>query len=411
MTVVWQSVRIGDAFRVVNGGTPKTGVASFWGGPHAWITPAEMGNRASPFISASERTLTEEGLRVGAELVPPQSIILSTRAPIGHLVINEVPMAFNQGCKGLIPSAAIDTKFAYYFLLANVPLLNSLGTGATFKELSSGKLKEVQFSYPSLAEQRRIVAILDEAFEAIATAKVNTETNFQNARHLFATNHEAVFGAIGETVARARLGDIATFRNGINYTKQSKGTTVQIIGVKEFQDHFWAPLDNLDSVKLDGDLSAADALAEGDILTVRSNGNPELIGRCMVVGALANRVVHSGFTIRISVDRKVALPEYVCQFLKSPAVRRGLVDGGNGVNIKSLNQGMLAEIVLPLPPLVMQREVTAKIQKMSSHINRLSEVGRRKLAALDELKQSLLHQAFTGQLTAKTADRQLAEAA
>ena len=87
----WQVKPIGDVFRVVNGGTPKTGVATYWDGPHAWITPAEMGGLESPFISISRRTLTEEGLRVGAELVPPGSIILSTRAPIGHLVSTKCP--------------------------------------------------------------------------------------------------------------------------------------------------------------------------------------------------------------------------------------------------------------------------------------------------------------------------------
>jgi len=109
-----------------------------------------MGNLDTPYISGSRRTLTDEGLRTGAELVPAGSIILSSRAPIGHLVINEIPMAFNQGCKGLIPLPAVDTKFAYYFLLTNVPLLESLGTGATFKELSGGKLKEVSFHFPEL---------------------------------------------------------------------------------------------------------------------------------------------------------------------------------------------------------------------------------------------------------------------
>ena len=152
-----------------------------------------MGNLETPFISESRRTLTDEGLRTGAELVPAGSIILSSRAPIGHLVINGIPMAFNQGCKGLIPSPAIDTKFAYYFLLTNVPLLESLGTGATFKELSGGKLKEVLFQFPELGEQRRIVTLLDEAFANIATAKANVEKNLQNARNFFYGQLQAIF--------------------------------------------------------------------------------------------------------------------------------------------------------------------------------------------------------------------------
>ena len=170
-----------------------------------------MGNLDTPYISESRRTLTDEGLRTGAELVPAGSIILSSRAPIGHLVINEIPMAFNQGCKGLLPSPAIDTKFAYYFLLTNVPLLESLGTGATFKELSSGKLKEVLFQFPELGEQRRIVTLLDEAFADIATAKANAEKNLQNARELFSTQLQVVFGETGKDWIKTTIGEHIRF--------------------------------------------------------------------------------------------------------------------------------------------------------------------------------------------------------
>ena len=76
-------------------------------------------------------------------MLPPHSVILSSRAPIGHLVINTAPMATNQGCKGLIPGHEVDHKFLYYYLSSIVDLLNALGTGATFKELSGRRLKEV----------------------------------------------------------------------------------------------------------------------------------------------------------------------------------------------------------------------------------------------------------------------------
>jgi type I restriction enzyme S subunit len=215
---------------------------------------------------------------------------------------------------------------------------------------------------------------------------------------LIETLHQSVFANAGEGWIEQKLGDIASFRNGLNYTKQSKGQTVRIIGVKDFQNHFWAPIDDLDSVTLDGELSETDSLVEGDILSVRSNGNPALIGRCMLVGVLSGPVSHSGFTIRIRLHRSGALPQYVCQFLKSQEVRRKLVDGGNGANIKSLNQGTLAAVVVPLPPVEIQQKLVARIEAMSDETNRLADVAARKLAALDELKQSLLHQAFSGAL-------------
>jgi len=172
----WQKKTLGAVCEVMNGGTPKTGVPEYWDGNHLWITPAEMGKRLSPYVGDTERKITDLGLRnSSAQMLPPNSVILSSRAPIGHLVINTEPMATNQGCKGLIPGSQLHYKFLYYYLSSIVDLLNSLGTGATFKELSGGKLKEVTIPVPTLPEQLRIVGILDEAFADIGIVKANAE--------------------------------------------------------------------------------------------------------------------------------------------------------------------------------------------------------------------------------------------
>ena len=206
--VGWETKTIGDVCDVMNGGTPKTGVPEYWDGNHWWITPAEMGKRLSPYVSDTERKITDLGLRdSSARILPPNSVILSSRAPIGHLVINTEPMGTNQGCKGLIPSRQREHKFLYYYLSSIVDLLNSLGTGATFKELSGGKLKEV--TVPPLAEQQRIVGLLDEAFEGLATAKANAEKNLQNARALFESHLQSVFTQRGPGWVEKRLGDEA----------------------------------------------------------------------------------------------------------------------------------------------------------------------------------------------------------
>ncbi|MDF5707684.1 MAG: hypothetical protein PUP90_08375 [Nostoc sp. S4] len=93
-----------------------------------------------------------------------------------------------------------------------------------------------------------------------------------------------------------KLGDIAAFRNGLNFTKSSKGESIKIIGVKDFQNYFWIQEAQLDSVTIDAELKEIDILCKGDILTVRSNGNKELIVRCLLAGALSEKTSHSGFT-------------------------------------------------------------------------------------------------------------------
>ena len=307
-------------------------------------------------------------------------------------------MATNQGCKGLVPKADLDCKYLYYYLASIVQLLNDLGTGATFKELSGGKLKEVPLPVPPLPEQHRIVAILDAAFDGIATAKANAEQNLQNARALFESHLQKVFTERGEGWRTVPLGEMAAFRNGINFTKSSKGTPIKILGVKDFQNHYWAPFEDFDSIIPDGVVPDSDTLIEGDIVFVRSNGNPDLIGRCLLIGKLPERTTHSGFTIKARLHSGEVMPAYLCQFLKSNSTRREMIDGGNGANIKSLNQGTLSRIVVPFPSRAKQAEIVRRLESLQVETQRLESLYRQKLAALDELKKSLLHRAFSGAL-------------
>jgi type I restriction enzyme S subunit len=224
MKAGWQLKAIGAVCDVVNGGTPKTGVSEYWDGPHQWITPAEMGKRASPYIAETERTITDLGLQnSSARMLPPHSVILSSRAPIGHLVINTETMATNQGCKGLVPDASVEHKFLYYYLTSIVGLLNDLGTGATFKELSGGKLKEVTIPVPPKSEQRRIVSILDEVFDGIATAKAGAEKNLQNARALFESQLQSIFAQKHNGWIQTTIGDQLTLQRGFDITKGQQG--------------------------------------------------------------------------------------------------------------------------------------------------------------------------------------------
>ncbi|MGI9311533.1 MAG: restriction endonuclease subunit S [bacterium] len=205
---------ISEVCRVVNGGTPKTSVSEYWGGPHAWITPAEMGKLDSPFKQTTRRTLTNEGLgKCTASLLPEFSVVLSSRAPIGHLIINEVPMATNQGCRGLIPCDQLHFKFLYHFLAGNVPLLNDLGAGTTFKELSSTKLKEVKIPFPPRANQERIAETLD---------KISRKTNSlvrigeQKLAHLDELKQSILHKAFaGELIANHQATDRALSEAGV----------------------------------------------------------------------------------------------------------------------------------------------------------------------------------------------------
>jgi type I restriction enzyme S subunit len=108
----------GEVCEIVNGGTPDTKVKEYWDGEHLWITPKDnMGKLNSIFVDETERKITDSGLKnSSAKLLPIKSIILSSRAPIGHLAINKKPMSTNQGCKGIVPKKVLYFEFLYHFL-------------------------------------------------------------------------------------------------------------------------------------------------------------------------------------------------------------------------------------------------------------------------------------------------------
>ena len=167
----WPRVRLGEVCEIVLGGTPSTHNTSFWGGGIPWLTPGEMRKLTSRYVEHTERTLTEAGLAAGSRLCPARSVVLSTRAPIGYVFINTVSMATNQGCKTLVPSAALSPEYLYYNLLGRTDELNALGTGTTFKELATGDLKKLLIPLPPLTIQWRIAAKLDLLCDIVAKRK------------------------------------------------------------------------------------------------------------------------------------------------------------------------------------------------------------------------------------------------
>ncbi|HEY9800461.1 MAG TPA: restriction endonuclease subunit S [Leptolyngbyaceae cyanobacterium] len=264
---------------------------------------------------------------------------------------------------------------------------------------------QIEFAFPPLSEQKRIVAILDEAFEGIDRAIANTEKNLTNASELFETYLNAIFTKKGKGWTEKKLGDIATFRNGLNFTKSSKGESIKIVGVKDFQNYFWIQEDQLDSVTIDAELKEIDILRKGDILTVRSNGNKELIGRCVLAGDLSQKTSHSGFTIRIRIESEDIYPQFIVYSLKSRYIRKQLIESGGGISISSLNQQGLSLIILSFPNFLEQKTIVANIDELAAETQRLETIYQKKIAALNELKQSILRKAFTGELTADTANQ------
>jgi len=204
--VSWERTTLGDICTVVGGATPKTGRDEYWGGDIPWVTPKDLSDLDGAHeIGSTPRRLTAAGLRsCAASVLPPGSVLLSSRAPIGHVAINTVPMATNQGFKSLIPDRdRVDAKFLFWWLRRNRPMLQSLGTGATFKEISKKTTAAIPIALPPIHEQRHIADLLDAGDALRARCLRALEFFDRLAKATFMT----MFDVTGEA---ARDGDVLT---------------------------------------------------------------------------------------------------------------------------------------------------------------------------------------------------------
>ena len=164
-------VRLGDVCTIVSGSTPKSNIPEYWDGDIKWITPAEL-NEGTYIINDSVRHITELGVaKTGLKPFPQGTVILSSRAPIGKTAIAGCEMYCNQGFKNLICSDKINPRYLYWFLTCNTEYLNSLGRGATFKEISKEIVANIEIPLPAMEQQINIAEKFEKISELIALRK------------------------------------------------------------------------------------------------------------------------------------------------------------------------------------------------------------------------------------------------
>jgi type I restriction enzyme S subunit len=370
-------IALGEVCTLINGGTPDTKNSKFWDGKHAWITPAEMGNLKSPFLGSSRRTLTDEGMRnSSAQLLPKHSVIMSSRAPIGHLIINEVPMASNQGCKGLIPNETLNFKYLYYFLYANKEYLNELGSGTTFAEISGAKLKTVLIPLPSLEKQRDIVNKLDSAFAEIDLLEANLKLSDYKANQLLRSLLSAEYS----------LDDIPVF---------------PLEKLVDILDNQRIPINSTERLHRVGNVPYYGATGQvGTIDKAIFNETLILLGEDGV--PFFDSTKHKAYEISgpswVNNHAHVlrAKPELVIQrFLLHFLNIFNYTGYVNGATRLKLTQGDMKRIPVPVPDIYVQEKIVSKIDLAFQEISNLNTQIAFKKELANELRRSILSNAFT----------------
>ncbi len=273
--------------------------------------------------------------------------------------------------------------------------INKLSDGVNINNLRFDDLSAFPIPLPPLPEQQRIVAILDEAFAAIATAKENAEKNLQNARELFESYLQGVFANPGDGWKMKRLGEICVFKGGgTPSTKVEKYWKGEIpwVSPKDMKSKFIS--DSQDHVSNEAvENSATSLISKGSILIVVRSG---ILARVVPI-AITERELTINQDLKAICPNKNIDSDYLYYFFQGNMLLL-LSMVSRGATVHRLTTDHLRELLIGFPPLPEQQSIVAKLDALSAETQKLEAIYRQKLADLDELKKSVLEKAFSGDL-------------
>lgn len=283
----------------------------------------------------------------------------------------------------------VDSKYLYYlFTYIELPK-----RGAAQPFISKGDIEKFELPHlPPLAEQQRIVAKLDVAFAEIDRVVESYEDSISNTKDFLSQVRASRISEILNSSQKAKLGSLASLKNGLNYNKSEKGYAVKILGVGDFGNRFRTGTEGLQVIETSSPVSTDYHLKHGDIVFVRSNGNKQLIGRSIVIENPDETATFSGFCIRCRIETEDISPVFLCHYLKSSVVRDKLTSGGVGVNISSLNQKMLADIDVPLLSEHEQASLVRWVEELEKGFEDYVETLVKKVQLVNKLKSAILKQ-------------------
>lgn len=323
---------------------------------------------------------------------------------VAAIVDRDVPFDIYVSLALLRPLTTVLPTFLLHFV--NSPIAKSQFTkrlkGIGVPNLHLEEIREVEIAFPeSLAEQRRIVGILDEAFEGLATAKANAEQNLQNARALFESHLQAVFTQRGEGWVEKPLSELCDIKHGFafkseffategDYVLLTPGNFYEIGGYRDRgeKQKYYA-----------GEIPPDFVLSENDLLVAMTEQAAGLLGSPVLVPE-SNKFLHNQ---RLGlVTKKPGIPwtnEFFFHVFNTQAVRKEIHDSATGVKVRHTSPTKIGDVVVSFPTeLSRQRKIVATLKDLREETQRLESLYQRKLAKLDELKKSLLHRAFVGEL-------------
>ena len=386
----WQTKAIGDVCEVIAGQSPE---GKFYNAEGKGM-PFYQGKKdfGEKFIEAPT-TWTTQTTKIAKE----GDILMSVRAPVGPVNVATDEICIGRGLAAIRSSDELNRDFLFYQLWYLQPDIAGR-EGAVFASINKAEIEALPLAFAPLAEQRRIVGLLDEAFEGLATAKANAEKNLQNARALFESHLQSVFTQRGPGWVETRkpLSEMSE----LIVDCEHKTAPIQEDGIPSIR----TPNIGKGKLLLDGVNRVSEETFKAWTRRAEPLAGDLILAREAPAGNVAvipehTRVCLGQRTVLIRPKATIFDPYFLAFRLLEPQMQEKLLAHSRGATVQHVNMKDIRALdVGAIPPLRLQQQIAAKVNAVSAEGERLARLYERKHAALEALKKSLLHQAFTGEL-------------
>ena len=341
-----ERVKLGKVCEVVSGSTPKTEINEYWDGDISWITPAELTDETY-IIEESQRKITDAAVqRNGLRSFPKGTVILSSRAPIGKVAIAGKEMYCNQGFKNLICSERIDNRYLYWYLKGHTKYLNSLGRGATFKEISKSIVQNIEIPLPDLDEQVSYANTLKKCWDL----RLIQKEQIQLLDNLIKSRFVEMFGKERNRMSMSDLCSIIT--DGTHQPPKFVEEGIPFVFVANIAgDKLTYETNKFISQETYDELIKRTPIEIGDILlsTVGSYGHPAVV-------KLDKKFLFQRHIAYLKPKKAIVDSNYLHGALLSPDVQRQIEEDVRGIAQKTLNLSAIKKMTIPVPNINRQKE-------------------------------------------------------
>lgn len=402
MNKKWPWKPLGKVCKTGSGGTPLKQRREYYeDGTIPWVMSGEVSQGE---VWKATKFITQKGLENSAAKIFPRNTVLVAMygATAGEVGILRFEAATNQAVCGILPTSQFIPEFLFYFLFLKKEKLVAQATGNAQPNISQIKIKNMNTPIPPLPEQKRIVAILDEAFAAIAIAKANAEKNLKNARAIFESKLNEVFTQRGEGWVERIMSDICDITSTLVDPRDDNYLDLTHVGAGNIEIKTGA-LANLKTAREEGLVSGK--FSFDTTMVLYSKIRPYLV-----------KVARPDFCGLCSADIYPLAPldnaitrDYLYYLLVSKPFTDYAIRGSARAGMPKVNRKHLFNYKAWLPPVEQQPSISTQLDQLKAATRKLATIYEMRVAALDQLKQSLLHHAFTGQLTESSAEEVLQE--